>query len=271
VNLEFDIGDAVGSVYADRRDVEQVLLSLALDARDAAPNAGRIVLSAAGVEIERPSAEHPGVPPGNYVCVTVAANGAEDRRAAHRAYRRYAKGGLGMAALFGLVSRNGGLLVAASELGRGPTFRVYVPRWKEGNKQPVPAPAGGSETVLVLQDDESVRSLQCQVLSRYGYTAIDASSPEEAVRHARDYQGRIDLLITDMLLPHRSGREVASQVRERHPEIKVLFVSGQEDVESDSEPQGDSEAWLPKPFTLEALAIKVREVLDSRPADSRVE
>jgi DNA-binding response OmpR family regulator len=176
-----------------------------------------------------------------------------------------------MAALFRLVSRNGGSLVAANELGRGPTFRVYFPRWKEGDKPPVPAPAGGSETVLVVEDDESVRSLQCQVLNRYGYTAIGASSPEEAVRHARDYQGRIDLLITDMLLPHRSGRDVANQVRESHRDIKVLFVSGQESMESDSEPQGDSEAWLPKPFTPEALAIKVREVLDSGPANSRVE
>jgi signal transduction histidine kinase/ActR/RegA family two-component response regulator len=277
ISVEFELPDALGRIHADRGDVEQILLNLAVSAREAMPQGGGIVIRASNVDIDRQfSHEHPSVPPGQYVCLTVAdsVGGGDGRRQQGRAFQRFQRQsgdpveGFGLAALFNLVHRNGGSVLAVSELGRGSTFHVYFPRLDGDHiSEHAAKPAGGSETILVVEDDVSVRALACQILGRYGYTAIEASHGEEAVRRARDFQGRIHLMITDVAMPQTNGRELVDRLRSDHPEIRILFVSGHTDAELiEQGTLGDGDSFLAKPYTPQALAMKVREILDNSPA-----
>jgi DNA-binding response OmpR family regulator len=174
-----------------------------------------------------------------------------------------------LAALFNLVNRNGGSVLAVSELGRGSTFRVYFPRM-DGEAplaEEAVKPLGGSETVLLVEADDAVRALACEILGQYGYTAIEASDGEEALRRARDFQARIDLVITDAVMPQMNGRVLVERVRENHPDVRALFVSGHTDADIvDEGTLDDRDSFLGKPYTPDALASRVREILDSPPA-----
>jgi signal transduction histidine kinase len=169
IQVDFELPDALGKIYADRSDIEQVVVNLAMNAREAMPQGGGIVIRASNVDLDRQfSTEHPSVPPGRYVCLTVTDTGGagEERRHQGRAFQRFQRQssggeGLGLAALFNLVNRNGGSVLAVSELGRGSTFRVYFPRTdgESATSQEPAKPSGGSETVLLVEADDSVRAL----------------------------------------------------------------------------------------------------------------
>ncbi|HWP34368.1 MAG TPA: ATP-binding protein, partial [Thermodesulfobacteriota bacterium] len=220
---------------------------------------------------------HEGVRPGRYVLLAVSDTGcgmdAETRaRIFEPFFTTKAPGqgtGLGLSTVYGIVAQSGGHIWVYSEPGRGATFKIYFPRVDEPAEEPPtaaqPAEApGGRETVLLLEDDERVRRLACEVLTRKGYTVLEARSGDEALALASSHPGPIALLLTDVVMPGLRGREVAARLAPLRPEMKVLYMSGYPDAaivrHGVLEP---GIAFLPKPFTPDLLARRVREVLDS--------
>jgi CheY-like chemotaxis protein len=180
--------------------------------------------------------------------------------------------GLGLATVHGIVTQSEGHIEVSSAVGQGTTFRIYFPRLAgpaAGGPAPLPAlVAGGSETILLVEDDEQVRSLARQVLEQKGYRIVDARTPGEALARAGGAE-RIDLLVTDVIMPEMTGPVLARRLRESHPETRVLYVSGYAADAIGRPRAGDPRlALLQKPFTVNTLAAKVREVLDTRPGDS---
>ena len=178
--------------------------------------------------------------------------------------------GLGLSTVYGTVRQAGGAILVESELGRGACFQVYFPRMEGAPSRPsrvVPAgPTRGTETILVVEDEDGIRSLIAEVLQRNGYTVLEASQGREALALVESRQGSIDLLVTDLVMPQMGGRELAEAIVASHPAIKVLYISGYPDkasAQGKAYPPGS--ALMEKPFAPEALARKVRKMLDAPP------
>jgi two-component system cell cycle sensor histidine kinase/response regulator CckA len=266
----------LGSVLADPGQVEQVLLNLAVNARDAMPAGGTLVLETANVVLDESFArEHPGLLPGPHVLLSVSDTGTGIPREIREhifepffSTKERGKGtGLGLSTVYGIVKQSNGHISVYSEIGKGTIFKVYLPR-VEGKIQGVPSasPAGslqGDETVLLVEDESSVRGVIEKVLSGNGYRVLLACDGSEAIRVSGEHEGRIDLLVTDVVMPGMGGREVASRLETARPGLKVLLMSGySENVISHHGVLEAGLAFLQKPFTTDALLRKVREVLD---------
>ena len=267
---------ALGSVKADRGQIEQVIMNLAVNARDAMPKGGRLTLETHNVELDASYArDHPEASPGPHVLVAVSdTGGGIPAEVLPRIFEPFfttkerGKGtGLGLATVYGIVKQSGGHIAAYSEPGRGSAFKVYLAR-VDGRPQARPATAekpaarGGAETILVVEDEAPLRKLLTQVLRQLGYTLIEAGTGLDALTAASRHEGEIHLMVTDVVMPGMSGRDLARKLEPLRPRMKVLYMSGYTEnaIVHHGELDPDT-AFLAKPFTPAALAQKVREVL----------
>jgi len=279
IEISVTRGSGLGRVKADAGQLEQVILNLAVNARDAMPQGGQLVLETANAVVDEWTARHvPDVVPGNYVMLSVTDSG-HGMDAATRAQifepffttKEVGKGtGLGLATVYGIVKQSGGFIEVESEPGRGAAFKVYLPGVEEAVAVGEPAkPSGsrlrGSETVLLVEDDEGLRHLAREILTVQGYTVIEAASPRDALRIHQTHQGRIDLLLTDVVMPEMNGRQLADHLKLAREEMAVLFMSGYTGaVLSQRDGEGEFTGHLlQKPFTPDGLSRRVREVLDA--------
>lgn len=267
-----------GRVKADAGQIEQVLVNLTVNARDAMPNGGRLTIETADVSLDEHFArQHASARPGPHVVLAVSDTGhgmdtATQSRLFEPFFTTKAKGqgtGLGLATVYGIVKQSGGHIWVYSEVGRGSTFKVYLPQTDEpvqaAPAQPVAVnDVRGTETILMVEDEDLVRGFVEKVLSRHGYTVHAVADPARAIEFARVHQAAIHLLLTDVVLPGMSGRTLAADLVHQHPESKVLYMSGYSDDAIVHHGVLEAGTWfMQKPFTADALAQKVREILDS--------
>ena len=279
VKLELALGAGLGAVRADPGQIEQVVLNLAVNSRDAMPSGGRLTIQTANVEFDEAYlGRHAGATPGRYVMLAVTDTGvgmSEETRAhlfePFYTTKEQGKGtGLGLSTVYGIVKQSGGYVWVYSEPGLGATFKVYLPQVDEkpeeaGAGAHVEPVAGGAETVLLAEDDPSVRAVVSDVLAQKGYRVLRAADGQAALETARGQSREIHLLLTDIVMPGMTGRELAEALAVERPGVRVLFMSGYTDdavvrhgVLSEGMP------YLQKPFTPRALTAKVREVLDRK-------
>ena len=259
-------------VLADSGQVEQILLQLGTHAREAMPDGGRLELRTAAVRVDPTlAARHQGLAPGEYVTLTVSDTGRsmEPEALAHLfdpsfSGKPIGQGlGLGLASVYGAVKQCGGYIAVASRPGEGTAFTIYLPRRGSGaGRGRQVSVGGGTETVLLVEDEEQVRELARRVLERAGYTVLAARDAESAAAVADRHPGEIHLLVTDMMLPRVSGRELAARLGIHRPAIKVLYISGtSDDVIARHRMLEPGTEFLEKPFSLERLLQKVRQAL----------
>lgn len=261
-----------GRVKADPGQLGQVILNLVVNARDAMPDGGRLTVETAGVELD---AAHPEVKPGPYTLVAVSDTGSGmDPATKARVFEPFfttkerGKGtGLGLATAYGVVRQSGGSIFICSEPGQGACFKIYLPRVEEAPEPAAAArgPVGltrGTETVLLVEDDEMVRKFVLRLLAQSGYQVLEAKTADDALRVCARREGRVDLLLTDIVMPGMRGDELARRLAPSQARMKVMFTSGY--AESGSAERGlpgRSEAFILKPIDPVALMRKVREVL----------
>ena len=271
-------GAKPATVRADASQIEQVLVNLAVNARDAMPDGGTLTIETTNVTLDDAYVRtHPGTLAGDYILIAVTDTGVgmTDEVKAHIfepffTTKEPGKGtGLGLATVFGIVKQHEGNIYVYSERGVGTTFKVYLrsvaesaqPLAKRAEEEHVP---GGNETVLLTEDDLAVRVMAARILRSLGYTVLEASNGAEALRIARQQAGRIDLLIADVVMPRMNGRELALRMAEICPDVKVLYVSGYtENAIAHNHILEPGAHFLQKPFARHALAQKVREALES--------
>ena len=276
--LETRLDDSLGQVMADPDQIHQIIMNLAVNARDAMPHGGELTIETANVELspESSTAIHRDATAGRYVRMSVTDSGhGMDETTRERIFEPFfttkelGKGtGLGLSTVYGIVRQSGGWIDVRSEVGAGTSFHIFLPRLDA-----VPAPprsvtgasiAGGNETILVVEDQPEVRSFTRAALSRYGYNVIDACDGGNAIARASQYANRIDLLVTDVVLPGMNGKEVSERLRLLRPDLKVLFISGYTaDLIADRGVLPPGVVFLHKPFSAQELAVKVRDALDS--------
>jgi two-component system, cell cycle sensor histidine kinase and response regulator CckA len=275
IDLTTKLTPNVGHTRADAGQLEQVIMNLVVNAKDAMPDGGRILIQTSEADPDTARREHSLIEPGTYILLSVSDTGAGmDRETLSRIFEPFfttkekGKGtGLGLSTVYGIVKQGGGYIFAQSEPGCGTTFRIYLPRVADPADSPrvdkhAQAAAGGSETVLLVEDEESVRELVRETLKTRGYTVIEASDGIAGMRVSEEYQGNIEILITDVVMPGMSGRELAKRVAAARPNIRVLYLSGYtEDAIIHEGALEPGTGFLQKPFTLQVLARKVREVL----------
>ncbi len=264
-------------VKVDPGQIEQVIMNLVVNARDAMPDGGRLTLETSNLNLDEEYARrHISVKPGAYVMMAVTDTGcgmdAETRSHLFEPFfttKEKGKGtGLGLSTVYGIIKQSGGNVWAYSEVGRGSTFKVYLPRAEEAVKSYKPkeiasAAAKGTETILLVEDEDAVRTMISRVLQGSGYTVLEACQGKEAIEVCQKHRGLIHLMVTDVIMPQMSGRELAERLGAVRPEMKVLFMSGYPDNAIVHHGVLDAgTAFLQKPFTLSALENKVREVLE---------
>jgi PAS domain S-box-containing protein len=279
VTLEWKPGEALWSVRIDPSQVDQLLANLVVNARDAMPKGGRITLETANEVLDERSfaMHHPHFIPGEYVRLAVSDTGVGMppevvRRVFEPFFTTKPAGqgtGLGLATVYGIATQHSGLIDLDSQPGVGTRFVIWFPRREDAAVEPSPAPppavgaSQGTETVLVVEDSESILKLARTMLALLGYRVLPAGTAVEALAMAQRYPEAIDLLITDVVMPGMSGRELAEQLRTGRPELKVLYMSGYAaDVISRHGVSEERVEFLPKPFTLTDLATAVRSALD---------
>ncbi|HEY6945288.1 MAG TPA: PAS domain S-box protein, partial [Candidatus Acidoferrum sp.] len=277
IKLEVAVDPKVGCINADPGQVEQILVNLAANARDAMPNGGRMTIELRNAELDDSyQKQHSPAIPGPYVMISVTDTGCGmDSKTQAQIFdpffttKEFGKGtGLGLATVYGIVKQSGGYIWVYSELGKGTVFKVYLPRVEREAPQsvhadPDGAPQRGTETILFAEDSESLREMACEYLESIGYTVIEAGCGTEALQRSSEFQGTIHLLLTDVIMPEMNGRELADQIVQNRPGIKVLFTSGYTDdaiVRHGVLEPGI--AFIQKPYRPRAIARKIREVLD---------
>jgi two-component system cell cycle sensor histidine kinase/response regulator CckA len=276
VDMELILAKDSGRVLADRSQIEQVVMNLVVNARDAMPEGGRLLIETAPVELDAAYVhKHPVVTPGRYVLLSVTDMGlGMDKETLRQVFDPFftTKGrdggtGLGLATVYGIVKQSGGSIWAYSEPGHGTTFKVYLPRTDAVQEDtPIAQEAartkGGNEKVLVVEDEESLRRLMASILSPLGYQVTLASDGEEALRLVEEQGLKPDLVITDVIMPRMSGSQLVERLRRDWPDLRVLYMSGYTDnaivrhgvLEADV-------SFLQKPFSVREVALKVREIL----------
>ena len=280
VELVTNLAPDLGRVHVDLSQVEQVLMNLVVNARDAMPDGGRLTIQTQNALIgpDHPRRYHY-VRPGPYVLLTVTDTGlGMDESVRSRVFEPFfttkelGKGtGLGLSTVYGIVKQSEGFIWVDSAPGKGSRFEIYLPRAQEVEEPAARAAAAvalepGSETVLLVEDEDAVRSLATRVLRRSGYNVLVARDGMEAIELAGHYEGIIHLVVSDMVMPQIGGREVAEQLLQRRPAPRVLLISGYAPDDLPEAPPGVSYEYLQKPFTPDVLTQKVRDVLDGRAA-----
>lgn len=269
-------GDKLGRVKADPGQMDQVLMNLAVNARDAMPQSGRLIIETANAELDATSiSKDISVTPGRYVMLSVTDTGCGmDKETQARIFEPFfttkepGKGtGLGLSTVYGIVKQSGGHIWVYSEPGKGTRFKIYLPQIEDHATVPLVADEsvvpGGSETVLLVEDEEPMRALTRLCLTTAGYTVLDAPNGEAAIQTVSRHEGPIHLLLTDVVMPGVSGRLLAENLRLLRPEMRLLYMSGYTaDLIADHGVLQSNEALIEKPFTREALLRKVRTVLD---------
>jgi PAS domain S-box-containing protein len=268
----------LGSIKADPGQIEQIIMNLAVNARDAMPEGGKLTIETSNVYLDEDYAKaHVAVIPGPYVMLAVSDSGTGmDQQTQARMFEPFfttkekGKGtGLGLSTVYGIVKQSGGNVWVYSEVGRGTTFKIYLPRVDEGvqeseRSQEIIDDRQGSETILLAEDEEAVRTLARHVLEMHGYQVLEAANGGAALLICERHKESIQLLITDVIMPEMSGRELAERLAQLRPDMKVLFMSGYTDNAIVHQGVLDEGAnFIQKPFPTEALAQKVREVLDA--------
>ncbi len=279
IQILLTLDPELGTVAADRGQLEQIVINLAVNARDAMPSGGRLSIETANVTFESPFALRSSEPPleaGSYVMMSVADNGLgmtpEIQARVFEPFfttKSVHEGtGLGLSTVYGIVKQSGGHLAMYSEPGHGTIFRIYLPRADSSAElQPVaeaatPSSRGG-ETVLVVEDDAALRTVACRSLRQCGYIVLEAANGQEALRQCEEHEETLDIAITDMVMPLMSGVELAESIASAYPGIKVLLMSGYtRDEAARRGIANERYAFLEKPFTPARLTARVREVLD---------
>jgi two-component system, cell cycle sensor histidine kinase and response regulator CckA len=278
--LRTSLSPDLGSVRIDPGQFEQVLVNLAVNARDAMPRGGRLIIETSNIELDDGYvAVHPQSRPGNYVLLALSDTGHGMTEAVRQRLfepffttKPQGKGtGLGLATIFGIVKQANGSIEVYSEVGQGTSFRIYLPRVDEA-PQPLQYETqaatlrGGTETILIAEDNESVLAFARTLLGKLGYHVLWASDARAALQVAESYRERIDLLITDVVMPGMNGRELSERVVVIHPETKVLFTSGYaEDVIAHHGFLEKNLQFIGKPYSLPSLSAKIRAILDGSP------
>jgi len=279
IELKTDLADNLGAARADPNQIEQVIMNLAINARDAMPDGGTVTIETGNVTLDDAYAgQHVSVIPGEYVMLAVSDTGCGmDAKTQSRIFEPFfttkpaGRGtGLGLSTVYGIVKQTGGNIWLYSEPGKGTTFKVYLPAIAAlpediGKVAPAEAPRRGAGTVLVVEDDEQLRRLTHRALDAQGYTVLVADRGGTALDIARRHKGEIDLLLTDVIMPDTNGRKLAETIRAARPGMRVLYMSGYPDGAIASHGMLEpGVAYLAKPFTTEAITRRVREVLEAR-------
>lgn len=268
----------LGMVKADPGQIEQVIMNLALNSRDAMPNGGKLTLETANATLdENYASEHQPVEPGKYVMLAVSDTGhGMTTETMGRIFEPFyttkevGKGtGLGLSMVYGIVKQSGGYVWVYSEPDQGTTFKIYLPRVDQpaeraGTERPLIGVMRGTETILLVEDDPQLRELSSSVLGHCGYRVLTAATPEQGLAICESNHRDIRLLVTDVVMPRMNGRQLAERIQKASPQIRVLYISGYTDNAIVHYGVLDPGLWfLAKPFTLSALVAKVREVLDA--------
>ena len=275
--LATSLAPGIGFVQADRGQIEQIIMNLAVNSRDAMPGGGRLTIETFNADLDESyTADHINAHPGPHVVLTISDNGTGiDKETQSNIFEPFfttkeqGKGtGLGLSTVYGIVQQSGGHIGLYSEVGQGTTFKIYLPRLAEvvGKHETRISQSGslsGSETVLLVEDEDGVRELARRILEMYGYAVLEAAGSDDTLRICADHKGPIHLMLTDVVMPGANGRELAQQVSTIQPDIKVLYMSGYTDDAIVQHGVLDADTpFLQKPFTPSGLAGKVREVLD---------
>jgi two-component system, cell cycle sensor histidine kinase and response regulator CckA len=284
IEVATELDPALGPVLADRGQMHQVLMNLAVNARDAMPDGGTILVTTTNAELADVDPAVADVKPGPYIVLTLSDTGVGmSPETLQKIFEPFFTTkpmgigtGLGLATVYGIIEQAGGFIRVTSQSGHGTTFRIYLPRIGE-DPQAALTPAGsqksigGNETVLVVEDQAEVRKLATGILKKNGYSVLEAANGAEALALAAERPGRIDLLLTDLIMPGITGRELAQRLAEARPEIKVLYMSGYSDdlLARDGMLPG-SIAYLSKPFAPADLATKVREAIGGTASKGRI-
>jgi nitrogen-specific signal transduction histidine kinase/CheY-like chemotaxis protein len=280
--LEFSPGAEEATVVVDPTQFEQVIMNLALNARDAMPLGGKLTIETADAHIDRAAAEeHPGLKPGRYVALSVTDTGSGmDRETQARIFEPFysTKGddkgtGLGLAIVYGIVRQSGGHVLLHTEPGQGACFKILLPFASHPTRHPAKAPRPaaardeaptGTETILLAEDEEAIRRLAVPILSGLGYRVITAAGGDEALRLAAGHAGPIDILVTDVVMPGMNGLELWERLRAERPSVSALFLSGWASTAVVRHGILDGQIpFLQKPFSAFELGSRVRDVLDA--------
>jgi two-component system cell cycle sensor histidine kinase/response regulator CckA len=286
IRLQLVLSPDLGCVRADPGQVHQVLMNLAVNARDAMPGGGTLLIETANVDLDGSLAgQHPVVKAGRYVHLKVSDTGigmtTDVKSHLFEPFfttKQPGQGtGLGLATVYGIINQNNGSIWVSSEPGHGTTFKIYLPRIEAVEKPQVeqkaaPATLRGTETILVVEDQEQLRKMAVTVLRNHGYKVLEAADAKEALLNSEHHEGPIHLLLTDLVMPGMSGRDLAERLKPFRPHMEIIFMSGySERALIDRQVLDAAGAYLAKPFSPQALAVKVRDVLGAvRPAGTIV-
>jgi nitrogen-specific signal transduction histidine kinase/CheY-like chemotaxis protein len=278
VELLIHTDEQLGTVRADASQMEQVIMNLAVNARDAMPNGGKLVIETANLDLESSyTTMHPLMKPGPYIRLVVTDNGTGmDAETQSHIFEPFfttkdkGKGtGLGLATVYGIVKQSGGFIWVYSEFGKGTSFKIYLPRLDQpedytGSPHPSIEAPMGTETVLLAEDEQDVREIAREFLESGGYRVIEARDGNEAIALAAKHRGEIDLLVTDMVMPGMTGQELAVRLQSELPGLCVVFMSGYSEHAATEMANADpSVRLLTKPFSRTALLRAAREILQS--------